>query len=347
MGCREITGIMRAYQPLLRLVGRSVVGGVVASIILLAGAGAAFADPDTWRYEWKRTDFTKHSVDLDEIISGGPPKDGIPSIDSPSFAPVKNVVGKLKATEPVIAFTWNGEAKAYPLGILMRHEIVNDIVGGKHVTVTYCPLCNAAVVFDATFDGRAHEFGTTGKLRNSDLVMYDRTTESWWQQFLGEAIVGAKTGTRLTMLPSRLESFARFAKRFPKGKVLLPASPFMPGFGSNPYVGYDTARMPFLYRGDMPEGIPPLARVVAVGDEAWSLELLRREKKIVDGDIVLTWERGQNSALDTHDISKGRDVGNVVVQRKTAAGLQDVVHDVVFAFVFHAFRPAGVIHHVK
>lgn len=338
---------MSMHQPFLRRIGQTVSGAVLGSAILLAGSGVAFANPDIWRHEWKKTDFTKHSVDLDEIISGGPPKDGIPSIDAPSFAPVKDVIGDLKPTEPVIAFSWNGEAKAYPLGILMRHEIVNDSVGDKRVAVTYCPLCNAAIVFDATFDGQAHEFGTTGKLRNSDLVMYDRTTESWWQQFLGEAIVGEKTGTKLTMLPSRIESFERFAKRFPDGKVLLPASVFMRGFGSNPYVGYDTSRVPFLYRGDMPDGIPPLARVVVVNGEAWSVELLRREKKITHGDIVISWEEGQNSALDTRDISKGRDVGNVVVQRKTANGMEDLVHDVTFAFVFHAFRPEGTLHHVE
>ena len=338
---------MSVHQPLSRRIWQSVIAGVLGSVILLAGSGAAFANPDIWRFEWKKTDFTKHSVDFDEIISGGPPKDGIPSIDSPSFAPVKDVIGDLKPTEPVIAFTFNGEAKAYPLGILMRHEIVNDTVGGKRVAVTYCPLCNAAIVFDATFDGTAHEFGTTGKLRNSDLVMYDRTTESWWQQFLGEAIVGEKTGTQLDMLPSRIESFERFAKRFPDGKVLLPASPFMRGFGSNPYVGYDTSRVPFLFRGDLPDGIPALARVVAIGDEAWSVELLRREKTIAHGEIVITWDEGQNSALDTRDISQGRDVGNVVVQRKTENGLEDIVHDITFAFAFHAFRPAGKIHHVK
>ena len=224
----------------------------------------------------------------------------------------------------------------------MAHEIVNDKVGGRHVAVTYCPLCNASVVFDATVNGKVTEFGTTGKLRNSDPVMYDRNTQSWWQQFLGEAIVGELTGTKLKMYPSRIESFGRFKKRFPNSKVLRRN--FRRGWGGNPYGGYDTAARPFLYRGPMPEGIEPMARVVAVGDEAWSLALLRKKKRIEKGDLVLSWVKGQNSALDSRDISRGRDVGNVIVQRKGTNGLEDAVHDVTFAFTFHAFRPKGTLH---
>ncbi len=329
-----------------RRAGRKTVGGLLAGALLLAGSGVAFAAPkvpDFIKAQWPKTNFAKSSEGMDEIMSGGPPKDGIPSIDDPKFIPLSKVKG-LKDTVPVISFQLNGDARAYPLGILMRHEIVNDKVGGVPVAVTYCPLCNSAIVFDARVGGKELQFGTTGNLRNSDLVMYDRTTESWWQQFLGEAIIGDLTGTKLKMLPSRIESFARFAKRFPKGKVLVPAFSFMRGFGANPYVGYDTSPRPFLYRGPLPNGIPALARVVAVGAEAWSLALLRKKKKIVKGDLVLTWEKGQNSALDSRDISKGRDVGNVVVQRKTANGLKDEVHDITFAFAFHAFRPKGNIH---
>ncbi len=294
-----------------------------------------------WRVSWSDTDFSKKIVDLGEIRSGGPRKDGIPSIDDPQFLAVDKV--ELAGTVPVISFALNGDARAYPLGILMRHEIVNDRVGGIPVVVTYCPLCNSSIVFDARLDGRELEFGTTGKLRNSDLVMYDRQTESWWQQFTGQAIVGELTGKKLKMLPSRLESFARFRDRFPGGKVLKPTSVFG-GFGSNPYTGYDRARRPFLYSGPLPKDMPAMTRLVVVGEEAWTLDLLRKHKKITKGDLVITWEPGQNSALDTADISKGRDVGNVVVQRKTPGGLRDEVHDITFAFVFRAFKPQGTTH---
>ncbi|MDP7602080.1 MAG: DUF3179 domain-containing (seleno)protein, partial [Rhodospirillales bacterium] len=144
---------------------------VVAGIVFLVSSSAAMANPSFWKFEWPRTDFKKTSVEYGEIMSGGPPKDGIPSIDNPRFTDVSKVK-RLKSTVPVISFTLNGESKAYPLGILMRHEIVNDRVGGVPVAVTYCPLCNAAIVFDAKLDGKVLDFGTTGKLRNSDLVMY-------------------------------------------------------------------------------------------------------------------------------------------------------------------------------
>ncbi|MCH7693474.1 MAG: DUF3179 domain-containing protein [Proteobacteria bacterium] len=317
-------------------------GAALAVAAVLALPAAAGANPMFWAGEWPNTDFSRHSVDLAEIMSGGPPKDGIPSIDDPRFVPVSEVTD-LADTEPVIGVTVNGEARAYPLGILTRHEIVNDTIGGVPVTVTYCPLCNSSIVFDRRVDGRVLDFGTTGKLRNSDLVMYDRQTESWWQQFSGQAIVGRMTGKTLKMLPSRQESFARFRARAPNGKVLVSNRPFR-RYGINPYVGYDSAKVPFLFRGDLPDGIAPMVRVVAVGGEAWSLPLLRKKGTITKGDLVLSWEAGQNSALDTRVIRRGRDVGNVVVQRRNGDGFEDVVHDVTFAFVFHAFHPEGTIH---
>ncbi len=337
--------MMKALFVSLLQSRRTLVLGLTAGLVFLVSSGAVMANPSFWKFEWPKTDFKKTSIEFSEIMSGGPPKDGIPAIDNPRFTDVSKVKG-LADTVPVISFTLNGESKAYPLGILMRHEIVNDRIGGIPVAVTYCPLCNAAIVFDARLDGKVLDFGTTGKLRNSDLVMYDRQTESWWQQFLGEGIVGSMTGKRLEMLPSRIEAFGRYKKAHPNGKVLLSAFGGS-SFGANPYVGYDSSAQPFLYRGLLPNGIPALMRVVAVGDEAWSMALLRKKKRIEKGNLVLTWEAGQNSALDTRDISKGKDVGNVVVQRKTKDGLVDEVHDITFAFTFHAFKPKGTLHHTK
>jgi hypothetical protein len=241
----------------------------------------------------------------------------------------------------------NGDARAYPLGFLMNHEIVNDRVGGIPVIVTYCPLCNSSIEFDARLDGKVLEFGVSGNLRKSDMVMYDRNTNSWWQQFLGEGIVGEMTGKQLKMFPSRVESFERFVKKNPDGKVLKPVFASRGRAGMNPYAGYDSSRTPFLYRGKMPEGIEPMARVIAVGKQAWSMELLRKNKKIEAGPLVLSWVEGQNSALDSRDIARGRDVGNVIVQRKTDKGLVDEVYDVTFAFVFNAFRPKGKLHKIN
>jgi hypothetical protein len=311
--------------------------------LLLVPAHPGIAAPPDWSGEWSRTDFAKASVPLHEIVSGGPPKDGIPAIDQPEFAGVTARPG-LSPHEPVISLQIGQEARAYPLRILIWHEIANDTVGGTPIAVTFCPLCNSAVVFDRRVDGRILSFGTTGKLRNSDLVMYDRETESWWQQFLGEAIVGELTGKQLPLVPSRVESFERFAQRFPNGKVLLPPRGSGRAYGTNPYAGYDRSSKPFLYRGRYNDSVPPLARVVAVGDEAWALDLLMKRRRIEAGDLVLTWESGQSSALDAATIDAGRDIGNVVVQRRTAAGLQDAIYDVSFAFAFRAFHPDGPIH---
>ncbi len=231
-------------------------------------------------------------------------------------------------------------AFAYPFRILIWHEIVNDRVCGRPLAITYCPLCNTAMVFDRRVAGRELEFGTTGRLRKSDLVMYDRQTETFWQQFTGQALVGALNGRRLAVVPARIESFAAFKARRPDGKVLAPPPTGGRAYGRNPYVGYDRAPTPFMFRGDLPAGIEPMARVVRVGDRAWALELVRRKRRLITADgLVIEWREGQNSALDKDRISEGRDIGNVTVTRKG----QDVPYSVDFAFAFNAFFPKSRI----
>ncbi len=318
---------------------------IFLSITALSGAFAA-EPPSYWSREWKSTDFSRSLIEFDEIRSGGPPKDGIPAIDDPQYAAVGDIsdIGEL---EPVISVVLNGEMRAYPVRILIWHEIANDTLGGVPIAVTFCPLCNSALVFERQIDGQIYDFGTTGKLRNSDLVMYDRQTESWWQQFTGEAIVGKMMGTRLTALPVRIESFERFKARAAEhcgATVLVPTRARMRNYGANPYSRYDHSTKPFLYDDELPEDIAPLARVIVIGKEAWSLELVKNQKRVERGDLTITWEAGQNSALDTTMIRMGRDVGNVVVQRSGPDGMVDVVHDVSFAFAFHAFYPDAPIH---
>lgn len=328
-----------------RFVLRAVVA-VATLFVVFQGAMAKnpFGDivPRSWVAEWPDTDFAKSAVNFDEIQSGGPPKDGIPSIDKPKFTHIDSVK-TIPGTEPVITLTINGETKVYPLRILTWHEIVNDRVGGVPVAVTYCPLCNAGIVFDARLGDAELTFGTTGKLRLSDLVMYDRQTETWWQQFSGEGIVGQLMGHELKMLPSRMEAFELAKARHPDAQVLVAQSTFSRPYGSNPYVGYDTAIRPFLFAGELPSNINPMMRVVVVDGKAWTLPYLKKRQQVSADDLVLSWTTGQNSALDTRFIYKGRDVGNVTVQRKTDSGLKDEIHHVTFAFVFHAFHPEGTL----
>lgn len=303
-------------------------------------AGVANASPDIWQAEWPNTNFDLTTItNWAEILSGGPPKDGIPALSDPSFHQVSDEVA-LAPLEPVITLEIDGEvARAYPIRFLTWHEIVNDQVGDIPVAVTFCPLCNSGITFDRRTDAGVLWFGVSGKLRNSDMVMYDRETESWWQQAIGEAIVGELTGTELETLPSWMESWESFAARNPGGLVMTQPAGFSRDYGRNPYVQYDSSVRPFLYSGELPpHGIPALARVVRVGDRAWPMTRLAEEVEVREAGVVLSWRPGQASALDTDRISDGRDVGNVRV--RDAAG-RDLAHDVMFAFAYHAFWPDG------
>ena len=309
----------------------------IASLCTVAGVAAA--DPEFWVHEWPNTDFETTSIESwVEVLSGGPPKDGIPAITDPAFHTV-DVEQDLTPREPVITLEIEGETpRAYPIRYLTWHEIVNDTVGNIPVAVTFCPLCNSGITFDRRTQAGVLEFGVSGKLRNSDMVMYDRQTESWWQQAVGEAIVGELTGTELDALPSWMESWDVYKARNPDGLVMKKPD-FGRRYGANPYVGYDSSHRPFLYSGEMPpHDIPALARVVRVGDRAWPLARLARETQIAEEGVTLSGSAGQASALDDRRLSKGKDVGNVRV-RDTQG--RDVAHDVMFAFAFHAFWPDG------
>jgi hypothetical protein len=310
---------------------------VLAALLICLGA-AAVAQPAEWAREFPLTDFSRSAVSFDEILPGGPPRDGIPALTAPGFLAVERE-NRLEAREPVVAVEIAGAApRAYPLRYLTWHEIVNDTVEGRPIVVTFCPLCNSALTFDRRVGGRVLTFGVTGKLRNSDMVMYDRETESWWQQAQGQGIVGEHLGVQLEALPTWIESWESFRARNPGGLV-MDEPDWRRAYGRNPYVGYDGARRPFLYSGqDPPHGILPLARVVRVGNRAWPLERLAEAGEIAEAGVTLSWARGAASALDTGRIGDGRDIGQVRV--RDARG-RDVPHDVMFAFAFDAFWPDG------
>jgi hypothetical protein len=264
---------------------------------------------------WPDTDFTRHSVDYSEIFSGGPPPDGIPAIDDPKFESVSDAAGWLGSDWPVMFFEWNGDARAYPLAILIHHEIVNDVVGEFPVSLTFCPLCNSTIAFSRTQpDGTVLDFGTTGNLRNSDLVMYDRQTKSWWQQFTGEAIVGELTGTQLELLPSQIIAFAEFEQNHPQGKVLSRETGHIRNYGQNPYAGYDTidSNPWFPVTGD-DDRLLPKERVVAIEvdglDVAYPFTLLEDVKVVNDEvqeiPVVVFWKEGTTTTFGNFDLDTG------------------------------------------
>lgn len=273
------------------------------------------------------TDFSKHTISYTEILSGGPPKDGIPAIDDPKFISVQEADEWLEDREPVTVFQEGDVVRIYPLQILIWHEIVNDVVAGRPVAITFCPLCNTTIAFDATVDGRALDFGTTGRLRFSNLLMYDRQTESWWQQATGTAVIGELTGTQLNFLPAPVIGWAEAMKTYPDAEVLSRDTGYRRNYGNNPYVGYDDInRSPFLYVGPSTPGVlPPMARVTTVdlnGEAvAYPNDLLSEVGVVNDtvggADIVVIWQSGLASALGSGLLAAGQDVGaNAVFLRE-------------------------------
>jgi len=311
-------------------------------LFVLFAASPAAADPwRRWMMDWPATDFSRYAVPLGEIRPAGTGRDGIPSIDSPRFAAAAEA--RVPPQEPVLSVVIGGDARAYPLRILIWHEVVNDVVGGVPIAVTFGPLCHAALVYDRRVGTHTLEFGLTGLLRKSDFIMYDRQTESWWQHYEGRAIVGELTGAGLVPLPARLEAMERFLDRHPQGLIMIPTDDALRPYGRNPYTGYDTMPSPFHYNGPFPDDAAPMERVVVADGKAWSLGLLRARGRIEAGNLVIEWTPGQSSALDAKHIADGRDVGNVVVRRHDGAHLIDALYSVEFAFAFKAFNPDGTI----
>lgn len=277
-------------------------------------------------HEWPKTNFEKTLVDLDEIMSGGPPRDGIPPIDEPRFVGPAEAAQWIDPREPVIVVNLNGEARAYPIQIMTWHEIVNDNVGGIPVSVTFCPLCNATIVFDRRLEGKVLDFGTTGRLRKSDLIMYDRQSESWWQQFSGRAIVGDMLGKILTRLPASIVAFDDFRKAHSDAKVLSRNTGHRRAYGTNPYAGYDDIdQHPFLFNDPVDPRLPAMERVLNISingvHRLYPFSRLGRRAVVNDqvgGEpVVVMSASGTLSALDARRISDARTIASVTAWKRT------------------------------
>ncbi len=284
--------------------------------------------PSRFGHGW-RTNFDISLVDYGEILSGGVPRDGIPAIREPRFISIAEADDLYVDGSPVLQFTLNGDARAYPLDILIWHEIVEDVVGGVPVAVTYCPLCNTAITFDRRIDGTVYDFGVSGLLRNSDLIMFDRQTESLWQQIGGVAIVGDMVGARLTVLPSTIVAWGDFKAQYPEGIVLSRETGYARSYGRNPYVGYDDPdNVPFLFRGEIDARLGAMERVVTLDlpDDAvaYPFGLLAERGAVADvrggRPIVVFWTPGARSALDRAGIAESREVGATGVFERTVDG---------------------------
>lgn len=232
------------------------------------------------------TDTSKTKINLSEVLGGGPAKDGIPSIDNPKFYSVSEA---LKVESPDVnglTVESNGEAKFYPYSILVWHEIVNDEINGEDILVTFCPLCGTGIVFDPKVDGVARDFGVSGKLWQSNLLMYDRVNESLWSQSIGEAVVGTDLGKKLELIDSNLITLQTFASKYPNGKVLTRETGHSRNYGISPYSGYeDTSETFFPVRYENSELFSKEIMYVFVVDEQYVA--LKRSDLIAEKNLTL------------------------------------------------------------
>lgn len=302
----------------------AVICFALVGLLAFHGAGAPARSQDSCQpanlntANWS-TNFCNSQVDFSEILVGNPTKNGIPSVTDPTMESIEEAGSWLGERSPVIALAIDGEARAYPLAILMWHEIANDEIAGMPVAVTFCPLCNSSITYDRRVKGKALDFGVSGLLRNSDLIMFDRQSESWWQQLTGEGLVGEYAGVLLDIVPSQVIGFSRFAERYPDGLVMSRETGYNRQYGINPYSNYDSrGGRPFLFRGDIDQRLDSavdhvLAAIIGESAKAYPFEILRRERVINDsiGDtpIVVFFQSGVASALGDSVIDSARDIG--------------------------------------
>jgi hypothetical protein len=278
--------------------------------------------------DMRQPDFPTPLVDPAEIISGGPPPDGIPAIDQPRFQRVEDI-DWLDDAEAVLSVTVKGETRGYPVQILTWHEIVNDTIAGVPIAATYCPLCNSGVAFDRLVDGRVLDFGTSGLLYASNLVMYDRQTESLWPQLTGEASVGVLTGEKLESIPMIPVAWRDFRQAHPDAWVLSRDTGYDRFYGKNPYLGYDDpdTGLPFD-PGTDDSRLEPKERIVAITHGGDAVAVVREAVAepgvltvTVGGrELVVFHLEGQASALDEYLVSGGADIGSVAVFEPTVNG---------------------------
>ena len=303
---------------------------IIAGAFIITGTGPVkgqLNNPGNIPFHW-RTDTTKRIVDLKELTVVLP-RNAFPSIDYPKFVDKDEGLGFFYEHEPVIAVEINGVAKAYPLNMLTMHEMSNDSLGGVPILPTYCPLCNSSIVFDRrlSVDGTDYvlEFEVSGMLRNSDMVMADTQTHTWWQQLTGSGIVGTLAGVELNSIPSMILSVGDFFSAHPDGKILSPktGTAAEERYGMNPYENYDDpSGKPydrFFDHGRLDHRLPAMERILTVetmtGYRAYPFSMLKKNRVVHDEvmgrGMVIFYKPGMVSVLDDRDIRASRATGSV------------------------------------
>jgi hypothetical protein len=281
-------------------------------------------------------DITNRSIPKNEILDGGPPKDGIPALDQPRFISAQEASRVLKDKDRVIGIYQNGEAKAYPLKVMVWHELVNDRIGGQPAAVSYCPLNGAGVVYDAQAGEKALTFGVTGKLYNSTVVLYDRQTQSLWSQIMQQAVAGPATGTRLRVLPSLSTSWVHWKSLYPETTVLSLETGFNRNYNENPYADYyATDRLMFPVPENVKSRLRNKERVIGLAingmAKAYPFSVLKKKGTPIEDEVGGTTIR-------------------VHYDRKTeTARITDLQENLlpavtVFWFAWQAFHPGTEVH---
>ncbi|MDQ7027652.1 MAG: DUF3179 domain-containing protein [Anaerolineae bacterium] len=313
----------------------SMLSSLIAILSIVMIPLGAYAQNECESIEWidevfPLNDYCNNTIDITEVSPGCRFRECIPALNSDvvTMESIAEASNWLVDQSPVIAIEIDGDARAYPQAILVSHEIANDVVGGVPVAITYCPLCNSSIVYERTVNDEIYDFAVSGLLRNSDLVMFDRQTETWWQQFTGEGIVGDHAGVLLGIIPSRVIGFGQFAERYPDGQVLSrgtggAASTY--GTISAGYANYDDA---FLFRGEPDPRLPETSHVLAgtIGDEAiaYPFSALAEEFVINDTvggeDIVAMWQPGTAAMMDNVVVDNSRDIGTASLYSREVDG---------------------------
>jgi len=306
-------------------------------LFLISMVSAQMQNKNNIPFDWK-TDISKHSVDLSEIQIVLP-KGSFPTLDFPKFIGKEAGLKSFFLKEPVIAIAIDGKAKAYSLNILTMHEISNDTLSGVPVLITYCPLCNSGIVYHRKlkYHGKEHimEFEPSGMLRNSDMVMLDRNTETLWQQLMGVGIVGELDKKELDILPSLIISVEEFFNRYPDGEILSKQTGFTQNekrYGTNPYKNYDDKNAKpyerFFDSDKIDKRLPPMERIIDIEDDGkykvYTFTDMKKKGVINDTfkskKIVLFHQAGTVSVLDESNISDSKDIGTISVFNRMLEG---------------------------
>ncbi|MEL7434854.1 MAG: DUF3179 domain-containing protein [Chloroflexota bacterium] len=304
------------------------IGSIITALI--GGAVVFTMQWQSIRNGWDNTDFEETTVDLGALSSSGYGRDEfITPIDDPLFTDVMMARSVVVDTAPVIAVNHFDTVRAYPLTIMMVHEIVNDVIDGTSVAITFCPLCNSAIVYERQLEGDVLRMGVSGNLYGNNFLMYDHMTESWWSQLTGEALVGEYAGEMLPILPSQVVSFATFAERYPEGDVLI-GDAMRPNvnYDLNPYLGIDESASPLLVQDDYDPRLPPMTRILGANIHnttiAYAFDTLSNERVVNDvlGEtaIVVFWKPGVFTAVSYNTRRATNDIGQAALYGRTVDG---------------------------